>query len=272
MTYTPAHTTVTLRRARGTKRGHRVPVCLTTGLARYRDRKQARDAITASTRRNPQQVISVYACPDCHGYHHETHTPAPRLTPTDWAPATAADTTRPRRYMLIDWENLTHGIRQSRTDLHALVRVLTKEAPGICDTDHVVIGASRYVIRSHRWLFDQIPHAHIVIGADTTDGADQALLSAINIHHVARNFDELVIGSGDHAFAPLAHKARQLGLAVQTVTTETPNGYPLLSRALASQATTRTRIRLLSRTLKNARAQRLRTIAAATLQAQPAAA
>lgn len=69
-----------------------------------------------------------------------------------------------------------------------------------------------------------------VVGADGSNGADRALLEAIDPRRVARRYDELVIMSGDHAFADLAHHANGLGLQVHVVTTRRGDGSSSLSR------------------------------------------
>jgi hypothetical protein len=49
------------------------------------------------------------------------------------------------------------------------------------------------------------------------DGPDLALLDAYDLPHAADRFDELVIGSGDHAFTDLAIAACNLGLRTHQV-------------------------------------------------------
>jgi uncharacterized LabA/DUF88 family protein len=68
-------------------------------------------------------------------------------------------------------------------------------------------------------------------------------LDAVNVHHIARRYDRLVIASRDHIFAPLALEARALGMTVQIVTGETN-----VSRELKAAAGTLTTIRRHSRT------------------------
>ena len=53
-----------------------------------------------------------------------------------------------------------------------------------------------------------------VIGRDVKDGADRALMEAIDIGHVASRFEHVVIGSGDHFFVPAARQLRLLGCDV----------------------------------------------------------
>lgn len=110
-----------------------------------------------------------------------------------------------------------------------LWHILAQEAPGITATDHVEIGGSRYVAQR---LSTAIGGDNVkwVVGADGSNGADRALLEAIDPRRVARRYDELVIMSGDHAFADLAHHANGLGLQVHVVTTRRGDGSSSLSR------------------------------------------
>lgn len=49
------------------------------------------------------------------------------------------------------------------------------------------------------------------------DRADAALIEAVDIAWVVANFGQVVIGSGDHIFAPLARRFRAAGLHVVQV-------------------------------------------------------
>ena len=110
-----------------------------------------------------------------------------------------------------------------------------------------MVGASRRVGRKYRATLTG-SNVKWVIGADAPDGADRALLGAIDLYRVARDFDELVIVSGDHAFASLARRAKRFGLSVQVVTTEHQDQRSMLSRELAAAADVHTLVRLRPRT------------------------
>lgn len=58
--------------------------------------------------------------------------------------------------------------------------------------------------------------AHVVAGYGR-DGADRALDAAVDLDHIARRFDTLVIASGDHWFTDMAYRAGRLGLHVVVV-------------------------------------------------------
>lgn len=237
------------RRSRDT-RGHNLPRCEQTGLARYRDRHQARQGIDAWRAGEPHMSLVAYACPDCRGYHVERAYSGSILTTpeaSEQVPAfTASLPTRARRYVLFDIENPTCGAQASRAELAKLWSILKAQAPGFGDRDHIVIGAARAVAAKYLGVIDE-PNVKWVVGAHAPDGADRALLAAIDVHRVARDYDELVIISGDHAFAPLARRAKRLGLRVHVVTAEHPEQRTALARELAEVATLRTLVRLFPR-------------------------
>lgn len=227
---------------------HRLPVCDSTGLARYRDRHQARDGAKALAVSSHAAEVSTFACPDCRGYHLEKASSRRPIGvvvgTTEPAEAfTASVSLHNRRYVLVDVENPTCGAKATTGQVAAFWTVFTQQVPGVAPNDHVVVGAGRGVARRYRAA---IHGANVkwVVGADTPDGADRALLAAIDLRRVARDFDELVIVSGDHAFADLARRARGLGLTVQVVTAEHPEQRSMLSRELAAAANIRTRVRL----------------------------
>lgn len=232
-------------------RKHRLSKCETTGLARYRDRHQARDGAKALAAGAHRFDVSTFACSDCGGWHVEkTQVREPIVASVTSVPTQAFTESlgsRKCRYILFDVENPTRGAKATCEELADFWSVLKQKAPGIAPHDHVVVGASRSVVRKYRGA---IHGANVkwVVGADAPDGADRALLQAIDLRRVARDYDELVIVSGDHAFADLARRARMLGLTVQVVTAQHPEQRSMLSRELAAAADTRTLVRLVART------------------------
>ncbi|MCC2314168.1 NYN domain-containing protein [Cellulomonas xiejunii] len=232
-------------RADGRRRAHRLPVCPATGLARYRDRHQARDGAKGATAGSSRLTISPFACPDCRGFHLDTQpdrTARPVHGRGQSAPSPRTEPAGTRRYVLVDIENVTHGAKDAPTEVAALWQRL-EHAARISEGDHVVVGAARKVARRYRHA---VHGAGIrwVVGADAPDGADHALLAAIDLHRVAKRYDELVIVSGDHCFEPLARRAKAHGLTVRVVTAENadPRCGRTLSRRLASAADTCTRV------------------------------
>ena len=229
---------------------HKLGICPSTGLARYRDRHQARDAARAARRGAEAREYTPFDCPSCRGFHLERRRALPVVVPA--APSapvpafTASLPTRKRRYVLLDIENTTQGAARSAADVAEVWRVLREQAPGIAPHDHVVVGAGRGFARRYRAAI-QGPNVRWVVGANGPDGADRALLAAIDLYAVARRYDELVIASGDHAFADVARRARALGLSVQVIVTESSDGRSSLSARLAEVATTRTLVRRTAR-------------------------
>ncbi|MCK5929055.1 MAG: NYN domain-containing protein [Nocardioides sp.] len=126
-----------------------------------------------------------------------------------------------RSYVLVDLENVTFGGRVSRTQLRALWHEFASVALEDSAEAHIVVGTSR---RTAQRYAGALPARDVkwVIGPDAPDGADHALLSAIDLRRVARRYDELVIASGDHIFSDLARAARHHGLSVRAITTRDP--------------------------------------------------
>ena len=225
---------------------HRLPVCTETGLPRYRDRHQARDAAHSITMCSPRFRAHTYPCLDCRGFHIEKSpvlysnlTDAPRKSSVI---AAAPQSSSRRRYVLVDIENLTQGAQASCAEVGQLWATLQNKALGITHRDHVVVGAALGVHRKYRTAIHSA-QTKWVVGTAGPDGADRALIAAIDIARVAREFDELVIASGDHAFAELAGRALQLGMRVHVVYAENRGQRTALAGQLFELADTRTLIR-----------------------------
>ena len=256
------------RTSRGKKRGmHTLPKCSATGLARFRDRHQARDWAKAATGGAQGREASAFACPECRGWHVETRQVTAAVAEVAPSPSAATAAfeeslaTRKRRYFLVDIENPTRGAKATCEEVAALWDILKRQAPGIAPRDHVVVGAGRGVAQRYRTSISG-PNVRWVTGANAPDGADRALLGAIDLYRVARDYDELVIVSGDHAFADLARRAKTFGLSVQVVTAETPQGRPMLSRELAAAADVHTLVRLKVRLNRRENLRRLNLLKA----------
>lgn len=233
---------------RSSARKHTLSKCQSTGLARYRDRHQARDGAKALGAGAPDYEVDTFACPDCRAWHIEKiEVSEPIAVPASPVPAehfTWSLGSRKRRYFLVDIENPTRGAKATCEEVSVLWNILKQQAPGIAAHDHVVVGASRGVARKYRSAIHG-DNVKWVIGANAPDAADRALLGAIDLRRVARGYDELVIVSGDHAFADLARRAKQAGLSVQVVTAEDVlQPRPMLARELAAAADTHTRVRV----------------------------
>lgn len=94
-------------------------------------------------------------------------------------------------------------------------------------TDLLMVGADRRHAFGLRRAF---PNARLVLGQGA-DGADDALIDGVDLTAIARGHDTIVLATGDHRFAGLAHGARLTGL--QVVVLSRPRS---LSRLLAAEA------------------------------------
>ena len=209
-----AHRTKNSTLNNGTK-SHRLAQCTISGKARYRDRKQARDAINAAVRGGETHRLAAYNCRDCRGVHLERVLPAAEGIAQQRVntSACAASANRVRRYFLVEIENIFAGRVPSTADLQGFWDVLVHEATGLSEADHVLASASRSFTKRVRHYLD---HAQLkwVLADGSPDAADLALINATNVHQLAKRYDELVILSGDHAFAQLARQARAKGMKV----------------------------------------------------------
>lgn len=226
------------RRASGIRR-HRPSACRVTGLDRYRDRHQARHAAAAAPREGAGLQLAPFACIDCSGFHLAPKPSAPRRS----CEQTSFPPERHRRYALVDVENITEGARRTASELAALWTSWQQGEARFSADDHVVVGAAWPVAMKYRHVFDEA-NVRWVIGSRGPDGADRALLAAIDLRHVARNFDELVILSGDHAFAKLASEARAMGLTVHVIAGNRTRTRSALARELARAADRTTALRM----------------------------
>ena len=128
----------------------------------------------------------------------------------------AASTSPSRKHLpagrtlhLVDIENLAGG---SAADAAVVAEAVERyrRTIAVTDDDHVIVGSgpTLAVTAGRAW-----PGARLVLGRGV-DGADRALLEATDPAFVAARFDRVVIGSGDHAFAPLVAELRRRGTAV----------------------------------------------------------
>ena len=121
-----------------------------------------------------------------------------------------------RTLHLLDLENLCGGPNQVPTEKYAVAHFYGIEA-GIAPDDHVVVGANP---GSLIHCFDIFPGS-LRVGRHGPDGADAALLDELrDIDWVARRYDRVIIGSGDHCFAPSTKALRSMGVLVGVVARE----------------------------------------------------
>lgn len=118
---------------------------------------------------------------------------------------------RGRTLHLIDIENLA-GADRAFADLVAAAEAY-KRSITVHPGDHIVIGCDRSLLLAAKVAF---PGARVVPGCGP-DGADRALLACEGVDDIARRYDRVVIGSGDHVFCGLVARLRQKGVAVCVV-------------------------------------------------------
>lgn len=121
---------------------------------------------------------------------------------------------RTRALHLIDLENLVGTARDAESVRQAWTAYL--RAVPVLPGDAVVVGTAAHFAGT-AWF--ALPEHGIrrVVGANAPDGADLALLAAIDPGRDFQRFDVLVVGSGDHIFGDLAGLAREAGMTVDIV-------------------------------------------------------
>jgi hypothetical protein len=118
-----------------------------------------------------------------------------------------------RTLHVIDIENLVGGSGAGPTAVGpALSAYRSAVAVGV--DDHAVIGSgpTLAIAAGLAWPGAQLRFGHGV------DGADRALLAAVEPAFAADHYDRVVVASGDHAFVPLVAALRARGVAVLVVT------------------------------------------------------
>jgi len=117
-----------------------------------------------------------------------------------------------RKIVLIDLENMLFGAHaeSNRTDRSKEILDLAQARR---PNDMLIVGCNPHLVFLAN---EHFPGAKIVTGKGK-DGADHALIEAIDASHVADRYSELCIVSGDHAFGQVAHAARKAGLPVRVV-------------------------------------------------------
>ena len=117
-----------------------------------------------------------------------------------------------RKIVLIDLENMLFGKHADGNRTDRSVEIL-ELAEARRPQDMLIVGCNpnlAFLANTH------FPGAQIVTGKGK-DGADDALIAAIDATHAADRYSELCIVSGDHAFCEIAHAARKAGLSVRVV-------------------------------------------------------
>lgn len=120
-----------------------------------------------------------------------------------------------RTLFAVDWENLLGGANATPEETTTFFHVWSVHTSTITPRDRVVVAMSHRMAR-RAWFALPGQGIQRVIGSGQ-DGADLALLNAIDINHDSRRFSRLVIGSGDGIFTELATAAARNGMVVEQV-------------------------------------------------------
>ena len=120
---------------------------------------------------------------------------------------------RDRALHLVDLENLARGPGQGGVAYRTAWDDYTFSA-GLNEQDHVEIASCGLVMAEAAFSLPTRYPKHCANGAD---GAENLLLGIVGPDFVARRYEWLVIGSGDHAFVPYALEVQRLGGKVRIV-------------------------------------------------------
>ncbi len=120
-----------------------------------------------------------------------------------------------RKIVLLDLENMLFGDHkgndngQPRDRSAEILELAQARRPG----DTIIVGCNPHLVFLAHDLF---PGSKIVTGKGK-DGADLALIDALDLSRAIDRYDELCIVSGDHLFCEVAHPAHYAGLTVRIV-------------------------------------------------------
>jgi hypothetical protein len=118
-----------------------------------------------------------------------------------------------RTLHVIDVENLVGGTAAGTAAVRpALVNY--RGSVVVRADDHVLLGSGPTLAMAAGLAW---PGAQLKLGHGI-DGADNALLGALDPDYVAKHYDRVVLASGDHAFAGLVSALRARCVAVLVVT------------------------------------------------------
>ena len=120
---------------------------------------------------------------------------------------------RDRALHLVDLENLARGPGQEGVAYRTAWDDYTFSA-GLNEQDHVEIASCGLVMAEAAFSLPTRYPKHCANGAD---GAENLLLGIVGPEFVARRYEWLVIGSGDHAFVRYALEVQRLGGKVRIV-------------------------------------------------------
>lgn len=240
---------------------HKAPSCSTSGQARYARREQAQDVVQGLRWRESRRVQAgaepagvdwySFPCVSCNNGWHVVRLVKPTVE-TDSSvicePLGPSPMEREDAIHAIDFENLFLGGGATFDEVAALWGVYRQQGPGIAPNDLVIVAASVAVAVKFAEVITG-PNVRWALGSSGPDGADHALLRAINVRRHSTQYGVLYVGSGDHIFTSLVQEARKFGMKVRVITTERPGLRSPLSRELKATGVPLIRIRTTSREL-----------------------
>lgn len=115
---------------------------------------------------------------------------------------------------LIDIENL-NGACPRTMDTHRAKDLLGSydTVVPIAECDHLIVGCNPRIGLEVGLAMDT---GRLVV-RHGSDGADQALIDAIDLDHVARRYRRVILGSGDHIFVPMVLELLARSVPVEVV-------------------------------------------------------
>jgi len=128
---------------------------------------------------------------------------------------------------LLDVENMLGGF--VTPGLVAELWGSYRELAPVLRGDHVIAGFCPATAPAG--LFDLPSAVRKLVGGHGADSADRVLIDSVDVRHVARRYERVIIGSGDARFAPLAWTLRSLGVRVLYVDTKASSVSWLLHRS-----------------------------------------
>ncbi|MDR2566451.1 MAG: hypothetical protein LBC97_10460 [Bifidobacteriaceae bacterium] len=161
----------------------------------------------------------------------------PAVLPAPASPVTVPRLLRGRMLVLDDHENLCGGPDAPAVVSWAVWEALTS-ALAVTPEDNVLLGLSDFGAKNFMGSLP-VNRVRLRVGRGP-DGADNAIIDSVDPQHVAERFDSVVIASGDHIFATLAWRLRDLGMLVCNVTTSAAG----VSRALVQACQCHARLRI----------------------------
>lgn len=127
----------------------------------------------------------------------------------------------------IDLQNLLGGTEASHEEIVNCFHLWSAHVVGVKPGDRVVVATSHRMAHT-AWFALPAQGIQRVVRSGP-DGADLALLDAIDLDRDARRFSRLIIGSGDGIFASLATAAASQGVLVEQIVGRGGNAAALAS-------------------------------------------